>query len=37
MIKRGVYKKRKVHREMDLHISIKRQKKKQGEHLERGE
>ena len=35
MIKKGVYKERKVHREMDLHTSIKRQKKKQGELRER--
>ena len=35
MIKGGVYKERKVHREKDRDINIKRQRKKQGERLER--
>ena len=35
MIKGGVYKERKGHKERDLNTSIQRQGKKQEEHLER--
>ena len=37
MIKGGVYKKRKVDKERDLDTSIKKQRKKQEEHLEKRE